>query len=218
MITDQWDGLVSSEFLFLMERWVEYWICQPYKSGWTLPVEGKKYLMEKHYLNNKAKYQMVILTGLVLSRGTKPREFNRLDVFTHNVFSKLTNNEQTVVLSHIDPFEEFQDKNVWERFLREQGFLNKRDYERELEQSMVKLEQQARKVGLITGRRMDDKEYWTWTAISQRMNMDTRTLRRLAEKSGFPIAWVGGVVFSKESWITDWMNSRLECTPYTERA
>lgn len=203
---NKWNNTVSNDLFVLIEKWLEYYVCQFVRSAWC-PSEGERFLFVKTY-NKKgtALYTMEVLRGVDSSRSTKPKEPTKLDSFTH-VFRSLATKEQDSIVYYFDPLDEFLEKERRLYFFRLYEFEDNGRFEDFLEKSLLKLQSESQKRGLLSGM---EGEIRGWRNIARRLKRSIPTVMKLAESQGLPVAKIGGEIVTTERKISQWEEEQFK--------
>jgi len=189
-------------------RWIEHRskiVKHPF-----LPIHSQRYLINKKYnKNGKAIYYMEVLEGLDFSRSTSPKIHTNIDEFTF-VFYSLDKSDQIIILSYIDPFDEFPNRKSWLDYLR---YFNIKDCDRRLIIAMVNLQNEADKRYISSGRD-ENEDIWTWNAIAKYIKRSVPTAIRMAKEEDLPVTMVGGIAYSIKSKLNEYLKNRIDLCPY----
>lgn len=216
-IENQWMGEVDNQVLELLEAAVVRRMKNGTPRGAYLPTEVCRYAVVKTYNRyGKALFDFVEYVGLENTRSTKPRDMDRVDIFWHDCFLNLNGDEQTIILSHLDPLDEFKsikDEN-WQSLLSHLGFRNNGSYNKALRICMMKLQKLAEEKKLV--KEMTDEVVETWGGIADFMNRSIPTVKKMAmdEKNPLPVSIIGGIAVSTKTLLSEYVQKHIADYPY----
>lgn len=216
-IENQWTGEVDNRILELLSVAVRRRMKSGVPRGAYLPTEVCRYEVVKKYNRyGKALFDFVEHIGLENTRSTKPKDLDNIDVFWHDCFLWLNEDEQTIILSYLDPLDEFKsikDDN-WNALLAHLGFRNNGAYNKALRICMIKLQKLAEEKKLV--KEMVDGVVETWEGIADFMNRSVPTVKKMAmdEKNPLPVSIIGGIAVSTKTLLSEYVQKQISDFPY----
>lgn len=211
-LENKWKDFIDDKTINLLEAWIERRIRNGTPKTAYLPNEVQRFeVQKKTNKNGTALFSFIEHTGLDFSRSTRPKECDSVEVFGINCFRSLNQDDQIIILSYADPFDEF--KNIhdedWLYFLQSMCFRKNSEYERELENSMRKLQKRCEECDLVR-QIFDDDVVETWNDIAAFLRRSVPTAIKMYKEDGLPVAIIGGVATSRKSLLENYMNSKFE--------
>lgn len=205
MVLNRWKDKVSDKLLNLLEKWTERRICLIH--GAYLPTEGTRYIFKRFYNKlDQLCFRTEVIEGIDDSRSTAPRKFTQVDEFGY-AFRDLSDYDQIIILSYVDPLRELDDKDSWSSFLKCLNISNNGAYERILTEAMTKLQYICEEKGLVD--KMEG-ELRGWKAIATFLKRSIPTVRRYAEEYDMPVSLIGGDVVIMKDDLYDWWRNILK--------
>jgi hypothetical protein len=210
MLTDQMiENGISEKLFYLLHRWMETRLRKMIKSPF-LPTECQRFVFLKSYnKNNQAMFTVKIFEGLDYLPSTSPREFTDADEMGF-VFYKLDSQDQILILSWLDPFDEFKNSLEWRDYLK--SFDIKGNHSNLLVDAMGRLQYMARERGLI--KMPIPGEIRGWGSIATFLGVSIPTAIKLCTNYKAPVGMIGGEIVTTENKLTSWMERTIDDNLY----
>lgn len=216
-IENRWKDYIDDQTLNLLGKSIERKIRSSVPRGAFLPNEARKYeVVKKINKYGKAIFSFIEHEGLENSRSTAPKFYDNVDSFYFDVFLNLIETEKIVILSYLDPLDEFKSmkSDEWIDLLKFLNFKDNGTYEKELENCMKKMQKLAEEKRLV--RKMIQGRIETWEKIAVFMNRSVPTVMKMAldEDDPLPVSIIGGTATSTEELLSDYIERRFLKYPY----
>jgi hypothetical protein len=200
---------VSEETVNLLNQWVEHRLRSLIKAAWV-PTDVHKFLFHNFTNKNGDRcYKIEILEGIDSIRSTAPKKFSRLDEMNYT-FRILSDQDQLLILSYIDPLSEVNSQQDWVDYLKSQGI--KKNHQNLLIQAMLSLQLLLQAKGII--KVMEEGALRGWVEISEYCKVSIPTMIRMAKDLKMPIAFVGPSVYTTKARLDAFFNQTIDERPY----
>ena len=213
MFTDLFrENGIQDKTLSLLYKWVEIRSSSVIKPPFH-PQEVQKFVF-RNFINRKGQacYSISVLEGLDFIRSTKPKEFTDANEVAF-AFYDLTENDQLIIISWVDPYTEFNTDKEWKEFLIEYGIT--KNHQNLLVDAMLEFQDNLRKRGLV---RMSESDVLKgWKSIAGYLSVSIPSAIQLAKDANLPVGMLKGRVVTTKKRLDVWLDSQIESNPYSRK-